>query len=405
MDIKKEQKYLLDLISFYLFDEPFDILSYPEKDLHLPYLKRLIKEQKMDGLIFCALEKLHLKNDLYYSLKNRYMQLVIYSTNQDNEYQQIIQLLDNHHIQYVPLKGSFMKNYYPHHENRLMGDIDILIPYEKRKEVHQLLLENGYSDAEDAQLSSHHEIFTHGAYGHFEIHFRLLDEECSARDYLDKIVWDETFNHQFTNEFNLVYQLAHYANHFTHGGASFKSFIDIALLLQKENMNEEKLYHLLKESKQISFYNHIAQLIEYIFPLKVLCFQKDLSNEQLNQIIDFIFRCGDFGFGKDNDFNYQRILYDFSSKKKITKASKLKYIILQVCIPYRKFKEISKTIRYCPILLPFGWLVRLIKYSFKYKGKVKEKLKNISKISNKDIEKYQLIHHFLNEEGEINHEK
>ncbi len=404
MDIKNEQKYLLNLLSYYLFDDTFETSSYSFETFDLPYLKRLIKEQKMEGLVFCALEKLQDKNSLYEFLKNRYIQLVMIATNQEHEYQQILQIFENHQIDYVPLKGSVMKYYYPIYENRIMGDIDILIPYEKRSIVHRLLLENGYSNQEDNQLSSHHEIFTHGKYGHFEIHFRLLDEESTARDYLDEIVWKETIHHQFSHEFNLVYQLAHYANHFSHGGASFKSLIDIALFIQKETLDKDKLYALLKQTNQVAFYNHIMQLIEYIFPLQTICFQRDLNEKQMDQLIDFIFCCGDFGFGQDNDFDYQRTIHDFSGQKKVTKASKFKYILLQVCIPYKRFKEISKVIRYCPILLPFGWIIRLIRYSFKYKGRVKEKLKNIQKISDKDIENYQLVHYFLNEQGDHNNE-
>ncbi len=405
MDIKSEQKYLLNLISYYLFNDSFDASSYSFETFDLPYLKRIIKEQKMEGLIFCALEKLQDKNSLYESLKNRFIQLVMIAANQENEYQQIQKIFEDNQIDYVPLKGSVMKYYYPVSESRLMGDIDILIPYEKRSEVHRLLLDYGYSNQDDNQLSAHHEIFEHGKYGHFEIHFRLLDEESSARDYLDEIVWNETDNHKFSHEFNLVYQLAHYANHFSHGGASFKSLIDIALLIQKETLNKDKLYDLLNQTHQLAFYNHIVQLIEYIFPIQTICFQKDLNEKQMDQLIHFIYCCGDFGFGEDNDFDYQRTLHDFSKQKKVTKASKLKYIIAQVCLPYRKFKEISKVIRYCPILLPFGWIVRLIKYSFKYRGRVKDKLKSIQKVSNQDIENYQLIHYFLNEQDEQGEEK
>ena len=173
-------------------------------------------------------------------LKKRYVGTTIISINQELEYQQLIQLFAENNIDYAPLKGTFTKRYYPNPNMRLMGDIDILIPYNKRKEVYNILLKNGYSNEKDPGLSSHHDIFTHGKFGVFEIHFRLLDDEKNKRNYLDENVWNEITNHSISTEFNLVYQLAHYANHFQHGGASFKPMLDIGLILLKEQIDEIK---------------------------------------------------------------------------------------------------------------------------------------------------------------------
>lgn len=395
MNIVKEQEFILNIIAHYLFDKSFAMEQY--ESLDYKYIYRIVLEQKLEGIVFYALEKLQCKNKLYEALKQRFIKCVVISTNQELEYQQMIAILSKNTIDYVPLKGIFMKQYYPHPEMRLMGDIDILIPYAKRDEVKNLLLQSNYSNEEDEKLCAHHDIYAKDKYGHFEMHFRLLDEESSSRDYLDAICWNETINHRFSNEFNIVYLLAHYANHFSHGGASFKSMIDIALLLKKETINKDKLLFILEKTNYLSFFNSISQMINYIFGIDVLLFNQKLSLSEMDKIINYIFKCGDFGFGKDNDFYYQRTLHDFSKIKKVGIFAKINYIVKLICLPYRKFKYSSKIIKYCPILLPFGWLFRLVKYCFTNKKRMKEKLVAIKKVSPDDVNDYKLINKFLNE--------
>ena len=75
---------------------------------------------------------------------------------------------------------------------------------------------------------------------------------------------------------------------------------------------------------------------------------------------------------------------------------KLKYVISQICIPYSKFKELSNIVKYCPILLPFGWVVRFFKYLFTNKKQVKSKLNALNNLSNEHLKQFELINKFLN---------
>lgn len=398
MILKKiEQEYIIDLVSYILFKNSFDYTKYNDVTLDYKYICKKVKEQKMDAIVYNAFESLKINHPYVNFLKKRYIGTTIASINQENEYQNLIKLFEENNIDYVPLKGTIMKHYYPKIEMRLMGDIDVLIPYDKRKIVHNLLLKNNYSDENDEGLSSHHELFTHDKYGIFEIHFNLLDEQCNARDYLNETVWNETHNHRFNNEFNIVYQLAHYANHFTHGGASIKSMLDIGLLLLNEDIDYEKLKILLIKTNYYNFYNNTLQIFNVLFKQNVKLFERKLTESEMIEIIDYIFKCGDFGLGEENNYNEVRIVNDLSKKKKITFFSKLSYIISQICIPYKQFKDLSKVVKYCPILLPFGWIVRLFKYTFTYKGRVKEKLKIINNVSQDDINQFGLIDKFLNQ--------
>lgn len=287
-----------------------------------------------------------------------------------------------------------MKHYYPSSDYRLMGDVDILIHEDKRKDVNNLLINNGYTFEEDAH-SSHHDIYDHGKYGHFEIHFRLLDELNQKRDFIDENVWNYTNNHKFEIEFNILYLCAHYANHFKNGGASFKSMLDIALLLYKENIDFDKLKTLLIDSDLYEFYNNIVSIINYAFNQQFYQFENNLNDDEICQLINYLFVCGDFGFGEENNSDHIRLVNEMSKKKKINFFGKLGYILSQVCIPYRQFKHISKTIKYVPILLPFGWIIRLLKFMIFKKDRMKSRLSSIKNIKNEDIDNYQIVSKML----------
>ena len=391
-NVKLEQQYMLSLVGNVLFQTPFNAGDFANIDYN--YVSKKVDEQKFDVLIYNAMTNNDIHNKYYDFLTKRNYQLMILTSNQENEYQAISKLFDDNNIDYVPLKGTYMKHFYPAIDMRLMGDIDILIHEEQRDLVTKLLTENGY-ELEDNSHSAHHDIYNYGKYGHFEIHFRLLDQINEKRDNIDKMVWNHTSNHRFDNEFNIVYLLAHYANHFIHGGASYKSMLDIGLLLYKENIDYEKLKELLLETDLYNFYNNVVSLLNYSFNLSLHAYENKLSDDEIEELINFLFVCGDFGFGDENDSEKVRVVYEMSKKKKVTIFSKLWYIIKQVCIPYRTFKHLSKVIKYCPILLPFGWVVRLLKFLIFKRKRAKEKLSGINKVSNDDLDNFRIVHKMI----------
>ena len=62
-----------------------------------------------------------------------------------NAHDQLDQLLTEHKIPYVILKGAAAAMYYPIPSRRVMGDIDFLVPPEHFDTAKQILIENGYS--------------------------------------------------------------------------------------------------------------------------------------------------------------------------------------------------------------------------------------------------------------------
>ena len=387
-----EKKLIIDLISYILFKSDLNCDLYKDVKLDYPYILKKLREHKLENIAFYALNELKIEQVLFEKLKMIYVSHLSPILNQQNEYKNIIKLFDENNIDYVPLKGIKVKDYYPYEDMRLMGDIDILIPYKKRLEVRKLLINKGYQFEKSSAKSGHHEIFNANAYVNFEIHFALFDDNDN---YLDDNVWKETNNHQTSKEFELTFLLAHYYKHFYHGGASFKPMLDIALLINKYKLDQDKLQTLLKESGYYKFYCNVVQIINYLFKQNNYVYESFLNEQEILEIIDYIFVCGDFGFGEENDYQKNTVMNNLSGKK-VNFFTKIGYLIKQVCIPYRIFKNISKVIKYCPILLPFGWIVRFFRYLFRHNPKeIKQRVNSVSDVSNEDIKQYQTINKFL----------
>ena len=259
MEITREQQFILKLVSNELFDVPFVFDNIDGLDFE--YIKKKVKEQKLDVIMLSALIKNNINNEYTNYLKKRQIQIILLTTNQEKEYRLLADLFDNNNIDYIPVKGTDMKDYYPSKDMRLMGDMDILIKENKRKEIYKLLTSNGY--VLDGKLNSadHHDIYDHGKYGHFEIHFRLFSTGDKTMAYFDDNVWDNQDNHRLDDEFNVAYLCGHYAKHVRHGGGSYKSIIDIGLLMLKKNIDYDKLKDILIKSNLYPNFTGTSRLL------------------------------------------------------------------------------------------------------------------------------------------------
>ena len=371
-------------------------------NLDYSYIYSKLKEQKLENIAYYGLVKCKDNSILFHKLQQLYYKHLVNITNQDIEYNKIVSLFDNNNIDYVPLKGISVKKLYPYEDMRLMGDIDILIRNNQRTNVRKLLTQNSYILDKSSIKGGHHEIFDINQYGHFEIHYKLFDDKTQTNNFFDKNVWNETNSHKMSSEFNLCYQLAHYYKHFYHGGASLKSLIDITLLLEKESIIYDKLKMFLLETNYYYFYCNVVSIINHIFNKNYCLFENTLNEDEIKEIIDYIFVCGDFGFGQENDSHKNELVNDLGNKK-VNFFTKLGYIIKKVCIPYSVFKDMSKLIKYVPILLPFGWIVRFFRYLFKHdKKEIKQRLVDINNVSKEDVDNAKTIHKFLNIDQERN---
>ena len=85
---------------------------------------------------------------------------------------QLLELLDQHNIPCVILKGAAAAMYYPHPTLRSMGDVDFLVNREDLERAAEVLETNGYNLTHAKNDKHHHYGYAKGGIS-FELHWRL----------------------------------------------------------------------------------------------------------------------------------------------------------------------------------------------------------------------------------------
>ena len=148
----KAEGVLIELIANVICDKPTSFVELSDKTLKEVYT--FAKHHDLSHFIGAALVKKGIKvsktafqyyqNDMFVTVVR--MQKISY------EYDRVCEALEKAKIQFIPLKGAVIKNYYPEFWMRTSCDIDILVRQEQVKDIVKLLTEKyGYACAIQTQ--------------------------------------------------------------------------------------------------------------------------------------------------------------------------------------------------------------------------------------------------------------
>lgn len=173
------------------------------------------------------------------------------------EYDRMCEVLEEAKIDFIPLKGSVIRSYYPSKWMRTSCDIDLLVREEdlmKAAEVlaRELVCKMGEKEAHDLSL------FTESGV-HIELHFALVEQIESADKVLSS-VWKTSLlkegtkhTYALSNEMFYFYHILHMAKHVVHGGCGVRPFLDLAIMDKMEIYSPENTDGLLKNGKMYDF--------------------------------------------------------------------------------------------------------------------------------------------------------
>lgn len=232
----------------------------------------LSKRHDLVHLIYDALYKNNLieQNSKAYKIFNREKILAIYRYQQHNHELRLVRsVFQKNCIQFVPLKGSILRDYYPEPWMRTSCDIDILVKEKELEKAKKVLLSIGY---ETDGVLNYHDISFHKGDTHIELHFNI----CEANKGLDTLlyrVWDyveqyDGYEFRETKTYFVFHHIAHMAYHFLKGGCGIRPILDLWILRKKQAYEEEKLVRLLDECHLVSFYKQARLLSEVWFDNK-----------------------------------------------------------------------------------------------------------------------------------------
>ncbi len=335
----------------------------------------LSKSHDMAHLVGYALNSL--KVELPEAVAKKFQQeqtMAVYRYEQQNyELEEICRVLEETKIEFVPLKGSVLRDLYPQAWLRTSCDIDILIHEEALSLAIDALKNIGYriesKNYHDVSLFSPNNV-------HLELHFCIL-ENMPNLDKVLKKAWEyvqftQTNKGAFTNNFFIFHIFAHMAYHFLSGGCGIRSLVDVWILSHNGGSSYETAKELLEQAGIYQFATEINNLVE-------VCFSQQEPDEFSEQLLSYIVSGGVYGTSKN------RI-----AVKKSKSNSTLKYAWKRVFLPYRNMVVHFPILKKVPILLPFFWIIRFFQMIFGGKSKkVVTELKTAKTVTDDEVNEMQ----------------
>ena len=258
----------------------------------------------------------------------------------------IYEIFEKNGIDFVPLKGAVIAEYYPEPWMRTSCDIDILVKKEQIDKAIQLLGANEWVLKEKTVYNDYSLYYKDLV--HLELHFNIRETFASLDKVLDK-VWDNTeicegFTHKFkqNSEFLLFHLLAHMSYHFLGGGCGVRSFIDIWLLSEKMQYDKDKLYQLCKAANIEGFCDSVFKLIN-------AWFGEEKYTQTITNMEKYVLTGGTYGE------NNQRI-----AVQQIKTGGKVKNVLNRIFMPYgtlvNKYPSLKDKRYLTPIYQIIRWM-------------------------------------------------
>ena len=244
------------------------------------------------GAVNCGIDR---KDPVMTALLSRCLQYALISEKQLAALRKLYRVLDEHNIDYLPLKGCNMKFRYPKPELRTMGDADILIRVEQYPEVVPLLEELGFSFV----VESDHEFVWRSKSLYLELHKRLIPSYNQDYAAYFQDGWQMAHpcggsRFEMTPEDEFLFQFVHFAKHYRGGGIGCRHILDLYVFLRYfPELDCSYVERELEKLKLLEFYRNIRRLLEFWF-------QDGDSDPVVEHISAYIFASGNFGTMKNH---------------------------------------------------------------------------------------------------------
>ena len=295
MKYELEQNYIIELLKCAITNTT---PSTPDESLDWDVVFNYAKIHRIVPVLYFSIQKLpediksNISNLEQYALA--YKSNLVDDANRENEIAIITKLLASNDVDYILLKGSVTKHFYPDTSMRMMSDVDILYRNTNSKDIKGLLEGNGYtqtkSTPKDAMYLSSNKLVK------VEMQQSLLDDGFTDwLKYLDTI-WNRCENNA-DNEYTMtpedfyIYHIVHMAKHFINGGIGLRHVLDTWVIKNHyQDLDSEYTEKNFKELSLDKFENKVTKLCKYWFENSIPSDKKSIE-----LLSEYIFENGAFG--------------------------------------------------------------------------------------------------------------
>ena len=339
-------------------------------DIDMNGVGHCAKRHKLSALVAHSLEMAGLAPTEALEAKNRAIRRILLL---DAEREQILSELEKRKIKYMPLKGVYIKDYYPALGLREMSDNDILIEAWAREELKEIMLSRGYTIGSFGR--GYPDEYTKPPVYNFEIHTSLFMESVDPVAYghylgaLERAVKTEgtEYCYRMTDEDFYAYVKAHEYKHFSRGGTGLRSLADTYVLEKRFGsvIDGEYVSSELRALGILEYSNMTRSLAKKIFSSEatsrpVGSFYETLEDKEREA---YLYICDSGVYGNHKNL-VENSIRSVSEDDKITKRSKLKYIKKVIFPSMQTCKDIYPFFYRHKILMPILWIRKICKVIF-----------------------------------------
>lgn len=354
--------------------------AVPDKEkvcsMNLENLFKVCQRQSLTAMVCMALESAGTELPGYWiEAKLKAIRKVMLL---DSERQKIFQFMEENDIWYMPLKGVILKELYPKIGMRQMSDNDILYDKTYQKEICDYMKQQGYTAESVGKI--HHDGYQKPPVFNFEMHTSLCGEENDEKIYQyysefnDKLLKDDDKNYayHFSDEDFYIYITVHEYKHFNMNGTGLRSLTDRFLYLKSKQNTLNWLYIDRELDKQgiSDFEQRARKLCLTVFSD---CDLPELSADESELLKNYLYS-GTYGSLENAVNNRMEKI-----KNETGSTSKFKYVWSRIFPPIKIYKLYFPFFYKYKVLLPLGWIYRIVRGLICKKDKIfseYKKLKN-----------------------------
>ena len=334
----------------------------------LSFFIKMANRHSLTALLFKALQDTNSKVEegVLKKLEEHYFLVLRKAILFDKERKELYDYLNTNQIDYLPLKGIILKDYYFDPYTREFADNDILFDGSKDKLVKDFFTNKDY--IVELFRKSNHDVYVKKPFYNFEMHRALFGETGDNKknivyfkDYLSKAHIKENYEHELSKEDFYIYFTAHTYKHFHVSGCGIRTLIDYYFFLK--NNSDLDFTYINQELEKLDLLDFSNQ----IKTLAIKLFDDEPIDEKETELLLYIASSGTYG------------TVDHYVAKGVKAKGKFGYFMSRVFPPYRFYKGAYPWAYYCPILIPIAWLCRFFRILFKSPGRAMGEIKLISK--------------------------
>ena len=387
--MEKIYDYTIKLLRYVLKGDVPDLPN----DVDFEKLYEFGRSHGVENMLYVGLKdlKIDVPKDVFQKFYYSYLMSIKIDTLQTMELEKIGKAFEKAGIDYIPLKGSVVKYFYPMPNYRKSGDIDVLVRGEDLESARTVVENMGYKFNYIYEQNNVHYRFTEKTFC-LELHKKLVADYNRSYGFLSR-AWDYAelksgtcHTYEFDMNFLYVHLIAHIAKHLCSGGAGLRLFCDIWIMQSKNMIDKTKVRQYLEKA-------NLSEIEEYTVKLAERWFLDKKDNDKvLNKLELFVFRGGSFGtvsqkinmasFGQTDSEQFENKYW----RKKF-----LSYFFEPLTYMKQKYPILISH----SWLLPIMWIYRLVTIPFTEMHLVNKRLKEYSMSKNSDMDDLSEIYRIV----------